>query len=330
MTPVPELLNLLDLPWAEFDAQKRLVRQHPRFPQVEEVPALAQWLQDEAPLTPNEGVVVTGPRGQNVALWPREGGGFWAVLYPRPEVRALGEAWIEEKPFLNMLVHELRLPVTVIKGYTSLMEKGLAGPVTDKQKEFLTTMAANVRRLERLLELVGLLSKIAHRRLPYAPRAITLGALVEEPVRAWADRWAEKGLVFTPLPAEQAGWQVHTDPQYARWIVQHLLENAWAYTPEGGRVWLTAQRTEQGVALEVHDTGIGIAPEERARLFAPFFRSPDERVRDRPGWGLALHVARALARDLGGDLTYRAAEPGPGSVFILHLPPAREEAVTQA
>ncbi len=322
MSPVPELFDLLGLPWAEFDARKRLVARHPDFPPLSELPSLSPWLQEgTAALVPPGGVVVAGPRGQDVALWPREGGGFWAVLYPRPQVRRLSEAWIEQKPFLNMLVHELRLPVTVIKGYTSLMRKGLAGPVTDKQQEFLDTMAANVRRLERLLELVGLLSKIAHRRLPYEFQDVTLGALVEEPLTRWAERWPEKRLSFQPLPAPQAAWRVRTDPQYARWILHHLLENAWAYTPEGGSVRLQARQTDEGIALEVHDTGVGVAEDEQARLFTPFFRSPSEQVREYPGWGLALHVARALAHDLGGEVGYRPAASG-GSVFYLRLPAA--------
>ncbi len=320
MSPVPELFDLLGLPWAEFDAQKRLVARHPDFPRPEEVPGLEPWLREgTAALVPPGGLVVTGPRGQDVALWPREGGGFWAVLYPRAQVRNLAETWIEGKPFLNMLMHELRLPVTVIKGYTSLMRQGLAGPVSEKQAQFLDTMAANVARLERLLELVGLLSKIAHRRLPYEFQDIALGALVEEPLTRWADRWAEKDLTFVPLPADAAAWTVRTDPQYARWILHHLLENAWAYTPGGGTVRLEARADGEAVELAVHDTGIGVAEGDRSRLFTPFFRSPDERVRDHPGWGLALHVARALAHDLGGEVGYR---PGPdrGSVFYLRLP----------
>ena len=320
MSPVPELLNLLGLPWAEFDDQKRLRARHPDFPRPEEVPGLEPWLREgTAALVPPGGVVVQGPRGYNGALWPRQGGGFWAVLHPREQVRSLAEEWVEEKPVLNMLVHELRLPVTVIKGYTTLMRKGLAGPVSDKQAQFLDTVATNVRRLERLLELVGLWSKIAHRRLPYQPHDIAVGALVADPVAQWADRWAERELTFHDLPPEAGAWSVHTDPQYARWILQRLLENAWAYTAPGGQVWLEAQRIPQGVEIAVRDTGIGVAEDDRPRLFTPFFRSPDERVRDHPGWGLALHVARLLARDLGGEVGYRPASPA-GSVFYLRLP----------
>ncbi|NPA30998.1 MAG: HAMP domain-containing histidine kinase [Chloroflexi bacterium] len=321
MSPAPALLDLLGLPWAEFDAQRRLVARHPAFPPLEDLPALEVWLRPEADPIPAQGLVIPGPQGQDLALWPREEGGFWAVLHPRAQVRGLTETWVEGKPFLNMLVHELRLPVTVIKGYTSLLRQGLAGPVTPKQQEFLGIMAANVGRLERLLELVGLLSKIAHRRLPYAFQDISLAALVKDPLAHWADRWAEKDLSFVPLPPEQAGWRVHTDPQYARWILHRLLENAWAYTPPGGTVRLQAHADGEAVELAVHDTGIGVAEGDRSRLFTPFFRSPAEPVRDQPGWGLALHVARALAHDLGGEVGYRPGEPR-GSVFYLRLPQA--------
>ncbi len=322
MSSLADLFDRLDLPWAEFDEHHRLVRRHPAFPRPEDLPALTTWQkQEDAAHLPPTGRILAGPRGHDLTLWPRAEGGYWAVLHPRPAVRTLTETWIEEKPFLNMLVHELRLPVTVIKGYTSLMDKGLAGPLTEKQKEFLQTMSANVARLERLLELVGLLSKVAHRRLPYEYRPITLGALVEEPLRRWQEPLATKGIALEHLPPGQAQWQVRTDPQYARWIVGHLLENAWAYTPSGGQVWLLARHTPATVDLEIHDTGFGISRAEQERLFTPFFRSPDERVREHPGWGLALHVARLLARELGGDLTYRPGEDQ-GSVFILRLPAA--------
>ncbi|NPA27055.1 MAG: HAMP domain-containing histidine kinase [Chloroflexi bacterium] len=318
----PALFDLLGLPWAEFSSRGEQLRQHPDFPSLEALPELQPWVQPEtAVLVPPEGIILAGPGAYDLALLRRKEGGFWAVLRPRDLVREFSEGYVEQKPFLNMLVHELRLPITVIKGYTDLIQRGLGGPVSERQAQFLSIMAANVKRLERLLEFISMLSKIAHRRLPLEPRPIALGELVADVEEAWADRWAEKKLTYTGLPEDARQWRVQADPQYTRWILHRLYENAWAYTPEGGRVWLEARRHPDGtVDLIVADTGIGVAEEDQARLFQPFFRSPDERVRAHKGWGLSLHVARALAREQGGDLGYT---PRPqGSAFWLRLPGA--------
>ncbi|NPA06057.1 MAG: HAMP domain-containing histidine kinase [Chloroflexi bacterium] len=317
------LFELLGLPWAEFSSRGELVKKHPNFPPPDEVPELEAWLQpDTAILVPPEGLTIAGPGGYDLALLRRQAGGFWAVLRPRDLVREFGESYVEHKPFLNMLVHELRLPVTVIKGYTDLMQKGLGGPLSERQAQFLDIMSSNVKRLERLLEFISMLSKVAHRRLPFDERTMTLQELVEDVEEAWANRWAEKQLTYVGLPDAVRSWRVKADPQYTRWILHRLFENAWAYTPEGGRVWLDARRNADGtIDLIVADTGIGVAEEDQERLFQPFFRSPDERVRAHKGWGLALHVARALAQELGGDLGYT---PRPrGSAFWLRLPSSK-------
>ncbi len=315
------LLEALDVPWAHLDAQGRVQAFHPRFSPVPESQTgtpLSQWF-PQVPWPP-EGEPpwkVSLDPGRTLYVWPLPEEGYLAVLH----LHGTGLATLpvpSGKSFLNMLVHELRLPLTPIRGYGELMKQGLLGEVTDKQREVLETMLSNIARMNRLLDRLSVLGKVETGVLPTNLQAVPVRVWVTDKAREHRPAFEEVGLSLeVECPSEMpAMW---TDPSGLGRILDALLENARMYTPTGGKVRVEARVHKGLVELAVVDNGIGIAEEEQALVFQPFFRSSDERVRRRRGWGMDLFVAYRLARYLGGDLGF-TSQPERGSRFWVRVP----------
>jgi signal transduction histidine kinase len=120
-----------------------------------------------------------------------------------------------------------------------------------------------------------------------------------------------------------AALRARADREKTQQILINLLTNAVRFTPAGGRVAVRARRDDADrlVLVDVSDTGIGIPPEKLAGVFEPFVQVESEQSRRSEGTGLGLAISRDLARGMGGDLT-ASSQPGAGSTFTLHLPPA--------
>ena len=116
-------------------------------------------------------------------------------------------------------------------------------------------------------------------------------------------------------------------------IISNLVSNAYRYTPAGGRITISAQlalerlsssgahHAGDAICVTVADTGVGIAPENQAKIFTQFFRADDPVVREQVGWGLSLHVTRRLVELLGGEITVQSeGVPGQGSAFTFTVP----------
>ena len=219
--------------------------------------------------------------------------------------------------FLAVMSHELRTPLNAIVGYTELLHDGVAGPVSDVQREQLERVQLSARHLVELVDDILSFSRLESgtenvRAVPIDVAEVTreAGALVE-PVAA------AKGLTVTiDTPNEPARFT--SDPAKVRQVLVNLLSNAIKFTDEGGI--RLASRAEDGcVVFEVVDTGIGIAPEHQEQVFETFWQVDQTATRKRGGAGLGLSVSRRLARALGGDLSVESAI-GKGSRFRFWVP----------
>ncbi len=224
----------------------------------------------------------------------------------------------EKNKFVSIVTHELRLPLTSIKGYTDLLRGGMVGPVTDQQKNFLTVIRSNV---ERMTALIGDLSDISHLetgRMKFSVQPTVVHTAVEEAFTSWRPKFEEKGVsVEIDIPASLPA--VQADNARLVQVLGYLLSNALKYTPAGGKVTLRSHLEGETVQVEVVDTGIGISVDDQARLFQQFFRSEDEAVREYPGWGLALHLSKKIIEALGGQMGAISALKQ-GSTFWFSLP----------
>jgi len=209
------------------------------------------------------------------------------------------------------------LPLTSIKGYADLLIKGVMGPVSDSQKQFLEVIHNNVERMATLIERVSEMGKLESGRLRPKREPMVLRQAVEAVVKTYrplceAKRQTLEVVVPEGLPIVQG------DMARVVQILTAMLDNAHKYTPEGGSIVLKAEAVEDGVQVSVCDSGPGIAAEDAPRVFEAFFRSEIPEVREHPGWGLSLHVAKQLAEGMGGTLTF-ANRPEGGVCFTLLL-----------
>ena len=234
---------------------------------------------------------------------------------------ALEAAERTRQDFISLVTHELRVPMTSIKGYTDLLLKGIMGPVNDAQAGFLRTIRSNVDRMSRMVSDLSDINKIEGGRLKLTFAEVTLNAALDEAVKAFNDEIEQKGQILTQAipPDLPLLWCDHTSLIQ---VLGNLIGNATKYTPEGGAITIAADRwtgDKAGIHIVVRDNGIGILPEEQPRVFEKFFRASDEETRQTPGNGLALHLSRLLMELHGGRIWFES-ERGKGSSFHLLFP----------
>jgi PAS domain S-box-containing protein len=232
----------------------------------------------------------------------------------RDEAEAANRAKSE---FLANMSHEIRTPMNTILGFTELLRRGF-GKSERESTKYLNTIHASGRHLLALINDILDLSKVEAGRLEVeriacAPHAIVSQAMLELEAKAREKSIDLRFSAVGPLPKT-----VSSDPGRLRQILLNLIGNAVKFT-EKGSVRVVA-RLERGVperyAIDVIDTGIGIAPERTAALFEAFVQADLSIARRYGGTGLGLVISRKLARALGGDVTV-ASEAGKGSTFTL-------------
>ncbi len=220
--------------------------------------------------------------------------------------------------FVSIVSHELKIPMTSIRGYADLLKQGLIGPVNEKQLEFLRTIMSNVDRMVALVSDLSDISRIETGRLRIEPAAVPAGATIRDALAQMKPQFDSRlQAVETGIPEDLP--KLHTDPQRLMQILTNLLSNASKYSPEGGRIEILAEREGSLVRIMVRDHGIGMTAEEQSRLFTQFYRGESAAVRDQPGWGLGLHVTKRMVEVLGGGIGVES-KPGEGSVFWFTQP----------
>lgn len=231
------------------------------------------------------------------------------------EVRQASEA---KSAFIGDISHELRNPLTSIKGYTDLILAGKSGPLSERQEELLRKVRSNAERMEKLLKDLSELSKIEAGKIPMDITSINLKELIVELVDLCWEKAADKGLTVH-MEVDDDLPPVKADRLRVTEILSNLMDNACAYTPQGGKITVRAFREDKFVRVEVEDTGIGIPFEEQPKIFGRFFRGSHPMVRERQGTGLGLHITKKLVEMQGGTIWFKSF-PGKGSTFIFTLP----------
>lgn len=230
------------------------------------------------------------------------------------------EAQRARQQFVSLVTHELRAPMTSIKGYTDLLLKGIMGPLNEAQTNFLQTVRSNVERMARMVADLGDINKLDGQTLTFTLAAVALDTVLNEVLKPLTLALAQKEqTVARAIPAEfPALW---CDHDRLAQVLSNLFSNAHLYTPAGGLITVSAECAPGApvARVVVQDNGIGIVPEEQHRVFELFFRASDEETRRVPGNGLALHLSRRLIERQDGQLFFESTR-GVGSTFILELP----------
>lgn len=222
--------------------------------------------------------------------------------------------------FVSMTSHELRAPLTAIKGYLELFrEKNEALLKQDQEsKHYLENITVSAERLSSLTEDILEVSRLEGGRIPFNITNIDPQEIIEKSIEEMKSQAIQKGLELKYSIHELA--QIQADPERLKQILVNLLSNAIKYTPKGS-VEVTAKIDEgkKNLLITVADTGLGISAEEQANLFQKFYRIKNEETKSISGTGLGLWITRELARKMKGDIILESMQ-GVGSHFTLRLP----------
>jgi signal transduction histidine kinase len=219
--------------------------------------------------------------------------------------------------FLSIVSHELRTPLNFIQGFTSLLANEFAGPLTPQQRDYLDNIGQSSERMLLLVNDLLDVAALQAGKLPLEPEPCVYGPLVEEAVQnAMALAEARRLTLSTALSAPAT---LTIDPRRVGQVLANLIANAIKFTPEGGAVTVRVSRDGDDVRTEVSDTGIGIPPEDRHRLFLPFSQLDMTATRKAGGTGLGLSISKALVEAHGGQIGVES-RPGQGSTFWFTLP----------
>jgi len=238
--------------------------------------------------------------------------------------RQLAEASENKSAFVSSMSHELRTPLNAIIGLTEMMVKNAARFGTEKAQEPLQRVNRAGTHLLGLINQVLDLSKIEAGKLELNPQTVQLGPLIKD-VIGTAGQLAEQNKNRLVVDTQENLGALTVDPMRLRQILLNLLSNSCKFT-KAGEVKLAARKVSNGssfVEFAVSDTGIGMTPEQQAKLFEEFTQADASTAQRFGGTGLGLAITRKLARMMGGDVTV-TSEPGKGSVFIVRLPGSAE------
>ncbi|KAK1185476.1 ATP-binding protein [Streptomyces sp. NBS 14/10] len=219
----------------------------------------------------------------------------------------------------NDIAHELRTPVSNIRGWLEAVEDGIARPDPD----LVTSLLGQSRQLQHIIDDLRDLSAAEAGELRLAPEPVQVSELLSATAMANQATAAAAGVTVTvaatPTVADSEAILVMADPVRARQMVGNLVSNAIRHTPAGGSVTLSARADPETVEIDVADTGTGISADELPHVFDRFWRAEKSRGRQSGGSGLGLAIVRRLTEAHEGTVT-AVSTPNVGSTFTLRLP----------
>ncbi|MGI9190286.1 MAG: ATP-binding protein, partial [Longimicrobiaceae bacterium] len=259
-----------------------------------------------------------GDRQLVITGQPLQAGGAVIFCLDVSEMRRLEDV---RRDFVANASHELKTPLTVLRGYLETLEdENLPAAL---RKQFLETLKANADRLQRVVEDLLDLSRIESGGWRVEPVALSLATVARESWTEFAER-ADAGEVEFHCDVNPEILRVAADPAALRQVFCNLYDNALRYTPPGGAVTVTAGCVGEAVRVEVRDTGSGISAAHLSRIFERFYRADSGRARIEGGTGLGLAIVRHFVERHGGEVD-AASELGRGTTIGFTLPPVEED-----
>ena len=220
--------------------------------------------------------------------------------------------------FLANMSHELRTPLNAIIGFSEVLSERMFGEVNDKQAEYLKDIHESGRHLLSLINDILDLSKIEAGRMELELSTFHLPTALSNAMTLIRERAQRHGIQLG-LEVDEALGEVNADERKFKQIMLNLLSNAVKFTPDGGKVDVSARRANGALEVAVRDTGIGIAPEDQALVFEEFRQVGRDGMRKAEGTGLGLALTRRFVELHGGAIRLDST-PGQGSTFTVSLP----------
>lgn len=216
--------------------------------------------------------------------------------------------------FLSIISHELRTPLISIIGYNDLLIDGVAGDLNEEQVDALKKIGKNSKRLLEIINAMLEVSTLTAKAVEI--KEVNINLLLEEIKEEIKEAEGRSGINF--LWKIDSDLHLLTDPTKVKVIIKNIIDNAVKFT-ERGSVTISAQKSNNGIELDVIDTGIGIAPEDLSVIFEPFRQVENPLTRKHGGAGLGLYIVKRLLEFLGGKITV-GSEAGQGTTFRIWIP----------
>ena len=247
----------------------------------------------------------------DVTAAPMPGGGAVAVLHDQTDIERVEKT---RRDFIANVSHELRTPLTSVQGYAETL---LDGGLPDSQRDFVEIIRKNAMRMSRLTEDLLVLARVESGEQKLNFQAAMPQDLLEEVVQTFQDIAEGRGIELSVMnTATSAVW---VDRDAIHQVLANLIDNAFKYGAQGGKVLVGACETEEGVQFYVRDFGGGIPSEHLPRLFERFYRVDKARSRESGGTGLGLAIAKHVIRAHSGNIRAES-ELNHGSTFYFILP----------
>ena len=220
--------------------------------------------------------------------------------------------------FVSVASHELRAPMTAIKGYLALILEGDAGKIPPKVKEFLRDAFEANDRMVRLINNMLNVSRIESGRLVVHLQDVQLEPIITGVIKDFRLEADQHGLELKYERPQKPLPKVRVDPDRIREIIANLVGNGVNFTPHGG---VTVKNKVRGsmVVTEVHDTGVGISKENQKDLFKKFSQVDGARAPLKKGSGLGLYICKMLLNEFSGKIWLKS-KVGEGTIFYFSLP----------
>jgi signal transduction histidine kinase/predicted transcriptional regulator len=224
--------------------------------------------------------------------------------------------------FLANMSHELRTPLNAIIGFSEVLQEKLFGELNEKQAEYTDDILTSGRHLLSLINEILDLSKVEAGRMELELATFDLPLAIDN-ARTFVRERATKHGITLDVDVDERLADYVGDERKIKQILLNLLSNAVKFTPEGGRIGINAKQTNGAVEISVSDTGVGIAPEDQARIFEEFRQVGSDYAHKVEGTGLGLTLAKKFVELHGGKI-WLTSEVGKGSTFSFTLPKNRQ------
>jgi signal transduction histidine kinase len=227
----------------------------------------------------------------------------------------------QKSEFVSIASHQLRSPLTAMRGYASMLIEGSFGELNEKQKEVLTHIQGSGKLMASSIEDYLSISRIESGNMKYEYNDFNLKELAEQLVDELRNDATAKGLLLLYKSDINGQGIVHADKGKVYQILHNLINNSIKYTPKGTiTVFVTDDIKTKMISVQITDTGIGMNQATLAKLFEKFSRAENANEVNIKGTGLGLYVARALARAMNGEVSAASEGDGKGSTFTFTIP----------
>ncbi len=238
------------------------------------------------------------------------------ILKANKELKTLDLAKDE---FVSIASHQLRTPLTALKGFTGMLIDGDAGPINDKQHEYLIEIKNANDRMIGLINALLNVSRVDLGVFVVEPEPVNFAEVAESVLKESEARINNKKFVVT-TNFEKDLPSINADLNIMRMIFQNLLSNAMKYTPTEGKITFSIKKDGHNILISVADTGYGIPENVQSKIFTKMFRADNARIKDPEGTGLGLYIIKATIEKTGGKIWFESLGEDKGSTFYVTIP----------